>query len=420
MSLGARSIVSLMVIAVLACGHTALASERWFAASAGSDVVFGHDADAIATVLEQLRFARVALTEAAGVELHLPVHAFVVSNESALRELVPKYWKQRGARPVAASFVGPHAAFIAIRTDVRGPLLPTLLHEYAHLLAAVHASKAPGWVDEGVAAFWSTMIREGDQLVVGRPPDGHLKVLESRSWMPAEDLIRHERGSLGFNRDRADLFYAQAWATVHYSLFRGGPDTPLAFSPADPAINRDVLSVVRSYIDAGSLPSARIRIQFAPDVLSKPRPISEASGLAQRAWLLVSGEEPDNAVPLARRALSQEPQHALALEVMGTHAFLRNKPAEARSWLSRSLDADPSNHRAAVYLALIAESATDRERYLMSAVRANASLDVAWQRLWTLYVEDGRAASVMRLCRRQPWRTWSGMTNSLTCEGIRQ
>jgi tetratricopeptide (TPR) repeat protein len=112
-------------------------------------------------------------------------------------------------------------------------------------------------------------------------------------------------------------------------------------------------------------------------------------------------------------------EEPLALEIMGTYYFLHNQPEQARLWLSRALDADRSSYSAALYMALLSETATDRERYLQLAVKARPDHALAWQRLWTLYVEDGRAEQARRLCRRsigivQPWLS---LTPMIGCEG---
>ena len=139
-----------------------------------------------------------------------------------------------------------------------------------------------------------------------------------------------------------------------------------------------------------------------------PQRVSEARAFAEQANMILFGQRPAAALPLLRRALKLDPREPLALEAMGTHYFLRNERDQARHWLSQSLDADPQRSSAAVYLALLTDSAADRERYLQSAVRAKPELTVAWQRLWQIYIDDGRSEQARRWCNRlvallQPW-----------------
>lgn len=123
--------------------------------------------------------------------------------------------------------------------------------------------------------------------------------------------------------------------------------------------------------------------------------------------MLVFGVRPDAALPLARRALALEPGQPLALEVTGTYYFLHNRPDEARAWLTRAFATHAASPGAAVYLALLARTKDDRERYLTAAVAARPDFEVAWQHLAGVYRDDGRLERLREWCRRlergAPW-----------------
>jgi len=175
------------------------------------------------------------------------------------------------------------------------------------------------------------------------------------------------------------------------------------------------VNVVSGFLGAEALAKAASRTQ--------PQSISEARALAEQANMLVFGERPDAAVPMARKALSLNSREPLALEVMGTHYFLNNQPDQARAWLSQALDADHHSYTSALYLALLSSSSPDRERYLQAAVRAKPDLAVAWQRLWTLYDEDGRGEQGRRWCDQLTGllRPWLWVDQAIRCDGqVRQ
>ena len=389
---------------------------NWFMAENDAAVAIGDDATAAARVLASLTMARAVMKQVAVVESLPPVRAFAVKNEASLRELVPQYWERRGVRPSGASYTGPHAAFIAVRTDIPvAQQFPLLLHEYTHLLTAAHVPDAPAWLDEGLSGFWGAIVLDGPQVVIGRPPAHHLKLLRTRAWLPPDEMRAQQRGKLTADSARASMFYAQSWAMVHYLLL--GRDSTLSppFAPADRRWTPQLAAAVRAYVTRGQFREVAIQLDPKIDVGSgflvrrslgeggsrtEPHPISEARALAERASMLVFGERPDAALPMARRALSLDSREPLALEVMGTHAFLHNQPDQARAWLSRALDANPDSYTSALYLALLSSSTPDRERYLQAAVRAKPDLAVAWQRLWTLYDEDGRGEQMRRWCRQ--------------------
>lgn len=417
---------------VIASANVASGSRRtqWFMATTDAVGAISDDASAAVRVLVALTTARAVMQQVAAVESLSPMRAFAVKNEAALRELVPQYWERRGVRPHGASYTGPHAAFIAIRTDIPVPQqFPLLLHEYVHLLTSAHVPEAPAWLDEGLSEFWGGLVFDGGQVVIGRPPAHHLKLLRTRTWLPLDDMRQHQRGTLAADQARASMFYAQSWAMVHYLLLGRGSTSPLPFAPSEQQWTPQLEAAVRVYVTAG--PFREVSIQSDVNVVSAfrrtnsavnpaaPRTISEARALAERANMLVFGERPDAALPLVRRALSLDSREPLALEVMGTHYFLRNQPDQARAWLSRALDADHDRYSAALYLALLSSSPSDRERYLQAAVRAKPDMTVAWQRLWTLYDEDGRGEHARRWCDRLTalLRPWLWVDQPFCCDG---
>jgi len=300
-------------------------------------------------------------------------------------------------RPVAASYAGPHAGFIAIRTDLPdAQRSATLLHEYVHLLTAATQPDAPAWLDEGVSEFWGSLRIDHNQIVIGRPLAAHIRQLRTHPWLPLDDLLSVKRGALPTDRQRALTFYAQSWALVHYLLI-GNPSGPLSLSPGELPPTAVLDTAVRAYAAA---PFRQIAVTppSRPLIAAEARPVTEARSLAERAAMLVFGQRPEAALPLARRALGRAAAEPLALEVIGTYHFLRNEPDAARSWLARSLEANPDSYVSALYLSLLSSSASDRERYLRAAVRSKPDSITAWQRLWTLYVNDGRAAGARRWC----------------------
>lgn len=402
------AVLSLLVVALVSGPQVRAEAGRQFIASADAAVVIGDDSANTVRVLAELKTARALMKLLAVGELP-PLRVFVVSNQASLRELVPQYWERRGVRPAGASYTGPHAAFIAIRTDIpAAQRFPLLLHEYVHLLTTAHLPDAPAWLDEGLSEFWSALVLEGPHAVIGRPPARHLKQLRARAWLTAEEMAHHRRGTLEADEDRAQMFYAQSWAMVHYLLLGASQAAPLPFAPPDQQWTPQLDSALRVYVNEGRFHEVAIPSPRPDETMAAARAITEARALAERANMLVFGARPDAAVPVAHRALSLDPREPLALEVLGTHSFLHNQPDQAKRWLSQALDADPERSSAALYLALLSTSTADRERYLQAAVKAKPDLEVAWQRLAALYAEDGRAAVARRWCIRlveqmQPW-----------------
>jgi tetratricopeptide (TPR) repeat protein len=415
-----RVVAVLLVAALAGMSRVQAADGQWFMASTGNAVVIGHNSTAAVRLIADLAAAQAIMQQVAAIDLRLPVRAFATKDEKQLRELVPQYWERRGVRPHGASYAGPHAAFIAIRTDIpAGRQLPLLLHEYTHLLTAAHVPEAPAWLDEGLSEFWSTLAFDGSQAIVGRPPAQYLKPLRTRTWLPLSQVRQWQRGKLSANQDEVEMFYAQSWALVHYLLLGKDVSVPTRFAPVIPEWTPEFEGAVRAYSTQEKFREVQIPSTKANLVPAAARPVSEARVLAESANMLVFGERPAAALPLVRRALSLTPGEPLALEVMGTYYFLHNQPDQAREWLSQALAAEPASYSAALYLALLPASKADRERYLTAAVRSRPDLAVAWQRLWALYVEDGRAEQGRRWCNHisARLRPWIWMDAPIHCEG---
>lgn len=414
MASNTRAIALLSFVWVLACVPETRAGGQWFAAGSETAVVISHDSSAAVRLLVTLTTAQAVMQPLVPINSQLPIRVMAVDSETQLRELVPQYWERRGVRPNGASYPAPHAAFIALRTNIPvAQQFPLLTHEYVHLLTASAVPDASAWLDEGLAEFWGALALDGEQPVIGRAPQHHLKLLRTRAWLSPDQMQHHRRGKLAAERADALMFYAQSWAMVHYLLLGRDSTAPLAFAPFERQWTPELDIAVRAYVAAGRFREVVMRSTDIPKVApgsspSLPQRISEARSLAERANMVVFGERPDAALPLVRRALALDSRQPLALEVMGTYYFLRNQPEQAREWLSQALDADRGSYTVPLYLALLSPSAAERERHLVAAVTAKPDLVVGWQRLWTLYVEDGRAEQARQWCERAaalvgPW-----------------
>jgi tetratricopeptide (TPR) repeat protein len=407
-----------LTIALAGSPQSRAAGEQWFIATNADAVVLSRDSDAAGRILAALTTARELMQQVAAIESLPPVRAFAVRGETSLRELVPQYWERSRARPHGASYTGPHTAFIAIRTDVPvAQQFPLVVHEYVHLVTAAQLPDAPAWLDEGLSEFWSGLKIDGQQIVIGRPPSNHLKLLRTRAWLPLHDMLEHQRGKLTGDQGRAEMFYAQSWAMVHYLLLGRSANAP-SFAPPEKEVTPHLDAVIRAYATEGRFREVAISLTKPGGAPSAVKPVSEARALAERANMLVFGERPDAALPIVQRALSLDPREPLALEVMGTHYFLGNQADQARAWLTQAFKADPDSYSAALYLALLS-SGSDRERYLQSAIRVRPAQAVAWQRLWAVYEEDGRGEQARRWCPQLGalLRSWLWVNPPLVCDG---
>lgn len=385
-------------------------SHTWSLVDSGSIRVITNGSPEVgARVLQELVATRALLKHAASVESELPLDVFVLKDGQSLSAFAPSQLKRGDIRTFGFSHTGAHAAFIAIRADrPESEMLGTLRHEFVHALTASQLPDAPAWLDEGLAEFWGAVLVEGDRVVVGRPVARHLEELRRGKWLPLQTMLNQRRGSLP-GAHRVPLFYAQSWAMVHYLLLGQSADGPAGFVPQAKPVISQLETTLRQYVADGGFREVSRPWQTGASARYTTATISEARAIAERANMLVSGEQPRLALPVARQALALDPRESLAIDVIGSYYFLSNQAEQARDWLQRSLAMNPSSYRAALYLSLLATSPADRERYLTLAVRSKPDSSVAWQRLGVMFEDDGRLETVRRWCQAlsvQPLSSW--------------
>jgi tetratricopeptide (TPR) repeat protein len=394
-------------------------SHSWSLAESGSIGVISDDSPETADkVLNDLVAMQSMVKQITNAEPHLPLRVFALKDQNSFKELAPERLRRGDIHTFGFSHTGPHTAFIAIRTDRTAALTAeTLRHEYAHVLTAGVSPDGPAWLDEGLSEFWSAIAIEGDRMIAGRVVARHVELLRKRKWLPLDSMMNQRRGSLPSSPDQVALFYAQSWAMVHYLLLGQDANGLTQLLPSINELPSQFESILRRYVDDGQFRAAAL--PWRPPAYSRhaASTLSESRALAERANMLVSGEQPRSALPVARQSLAIDPKEPLALEVTGTYYFLSNQPEQARAWLMRALETGANSYGAAIYMSVLSTSPLDQERHLMAAIHARPDSDVAWERLGAIFERDGRLAQARRWCqawsRRQA--SWLPFVQTVAC-----
>lgn len=96
----------------------------------------------------------------------------------------------------------------------------TIFHEYTHFWVDNNIGKSdvPPWFNEGLAEYYQTLKIENDQKVVlGSAQKRHLEILSENKLIPFDTFFNTDNYTLAQQGDGgAGLFYAQAWALMHY------------------------------------------------------------------------------------------------------------------------------------------------------------------------------------------------------------
>lgn len=96
----------------------------------------------------------------------------------------------------------------------------TIRHEGFHQFLDRLMPNPPTWLNEGIAEFWETAVRDGGRLVGGQPRPDHVATL-ARSRQALPKLVDFTYGGREEFYGSAQQRYAQAWAFVHF--LRKGP-----------------------------------------------------------------------------------------------------------------------------------------------------------------------------------------------------
>lgn len=396
------------------------AAAEWRRAETANFVVYGEGAESDlrphAEKLERFdallrrQFNRPALD---GVR-KLPVYLLYTRNDMA--EVFPAMEEHRAAGFYSASETDIYAAVNRRSGD------DLLFHEYAHhFMHQNFPGFYPGWFVEGFAEFFMTAkVDDPARVEMGGFHPGRLHTLNQIRWLPVEDLLSKRPRDFS-NRDERSAFYAQSWLLTHYLLAdaerRRGLDAYLAdvgrgVAPVEALQNRlgqtpdSLTTALRAYL-RGEMKYVRfamndappqVRIEALPPSADRmllyslrsryPQSASDAAALLQRTRADAARYPQDRLalVTLGRaelqwgdaaageavlaRALAVAPEDTEALRLLADgrlKAAARQEDSaersrltrEARGYLARALNADPTDYRIYAALARTRRDAAD-------------------------------------------------------------
>jgi len=110
----------------------------------------------------------------------------------------------------------PRGYTVALASDVPEHTTSTLFHEIAHLLLYSTERALPAWYHEGYAEYLASAILRPGVATLGRPLPDRVKTLQRTSAMDLARLF-NTRHPLSLASNDVALFYAEAWAFVHFT-----------------------------------------------------------------------------------------------------------------------------------------------------------------------------------------------------------
>lgn len=155
----------------------------------------------------------------------LPITLFIFGNDAHFQGYVPPSLGKNS--PTGIMLSGTARSIIMMRLSEQDErTMQTVRHEFVHHMFRVVNDRPPMWFEEGIASMLSTVKREQDKLVFGRPPVGLLLHAREESMLPLERLLAMNLASQSISTgEHTGIFYAQSWALLHFCYF-GESDVP--------------------------------------------------------------------------------------------------------------------------------------------------------------------------------------------------
>lgn len=245
-----------------------------------------------------------------------------------------------------------------------------IFHEYTHFLVRNNLGESviPPWYNEGLAEYYETFAVEGDQKVTLGGAQSKLPTLLARNnlipfdtFFGIDNYTLHEQGSDGIG-----LFYAQAWALMHYlihgnngarkpqldkflKLVTTGASPKRAFAEAFQTDYAAMESELKKYIAQNTYAVATVLLQ---NKLSydreemKSAPLAEAEAEAYLGDLLYHSNRLAEAEARLRNSLKLNPALGLAQTSLGLVKLKQGDFAEAEKYLEKAVESDSENYLA--------------------------------------------------------------------------
>jgi len=309
------------------------------------------------------------------VDLHKPVVVIVAENEASMRRFVPDQFAGKDPKRSSGLYMrGRERDLAIVRLDAghqEDQPFAVVFHEYTHAIVHNNFSALPTWLDEGIAEFYGSTEIRSKRVYLGRIPLHHLDILR-RGRMPLKALLQVNHDSPEYMEgSKANQFYAQSWAMVHYLFMdeeaRKG-DTLAAYLRAlsrqpDPlAAAQDGFGDlakfegrVAQYVSRPSLTFFDMALQVtSSDKDFRVRPVSEAEALVIRAEVLAQTRKDEEAGLLLDQARALDPRSPHVQAALGLTALRKGDWSGAERALRSAQAAGSTDFRVPLHLAELA------------------------------------------------------------------
>jgi tetratricopeptide (TPR) repeat protein len=153
----------------------------------------------------------------------VPTLVVIFKDDDEFTRFKPRDSRGRPMTNVGGYFTPrPDANFIVFGSAGQSFDYLTVFHEYTHYLLHRSGQRIPGWLEEGLAEFYSTFTRRYQgKTVVGRARNDRLSLLKNRTYIPLRTIISppsSELEKMWRTPGWIGQYYAECWALTHYLI----------------------------------------------------------------------------------------------------------------------------------------------------------------------------------------------------------
>jgi tetratricopeptide (TPR) repeat protein len=387
---------------------SALASdlETWIEIRSPNFIVISnaalHEAKRTAKSFEQFRLLMQATWPQLNVDPPEPLTIFAEKDEKSYKTLFAERQEDKSVQPVGLFIAGPQRQIVALRIDAaKERNYHVIYHEYVHMLMRLNFGDLPLWLSEGLAELFANADISDESQGIGRFNQQSALILRNNPIIPLRTLMSATQDSPYYRqKEKADIFYAQSWALVHY-LYLGERRAHQAklfdFIKLILAGVPEQEAAARSFGNLGALEkSLKEYIQSTTYYLSvnarlgmdseqyESRVLTPAEFLAAQGELLVHCNKLGQAKTALEQALSLSPRNGQAHEGMGYLWMRLNDRSRTIEHFTIAAEMGSRNCLAPYFAAekALSKSQLDEaERYLRQAIAINPQFAPAYGKL---------------------------------------
>jgi tetratricopeptide (TPR) repeat protein len=384
------------------------------------------DASKVAYEFEQLRYVFATRLPNSRLESGAPLLVFAVRDEDTARKLEPRIWKN-GANRAGEFHHGWERQFAIVRLDTWGGegSKEVVYHEYTHSIEHLNVHYLPLWLDEGTAEFYAYTRFQSQRIYLGAPTERY-RTLRGRTPIPVETFIGiGPRSPYYLDGNQNQLYYAEAWALVHYLTYGDGMENGKRLDQFSSLLQQGVRQedaferVFGDFkkVDKG-LDSYMLQPTFRTAILKESPQIDEKSLLtrvmsiseteAELGGFHVWTHDLPGAHELLDQALKDDPKLALAHEQMGFLHFSEGMDSQAEAEFTKAYELDQNLYLSLFYKVMLSPLATSNNVADMNAFGAmigkvlqlNPNFAPAYVALAKVALREGDLNSALQIARK--------------------